>query len=225
MRRPRRDGGEPSELESLATARLLGVDAPARRPRRAGVRRRDHGDRRLPAATDPGDRVPVRVRRRRAGPWRRAGRAARDGGRSHRLRAVRRAGSRSVVDLPGHVRQPVSAPPAHAGRLDVRLSGDRAQRGRVRRRRPRRAESSNPPTCPTRRWRSSSRAATARPTNWPPSRASASAARRRGWERIEAVASWVNEHLTFRYGSSSPTKDAPPMPTATAPVCVATSPT
>jgi transglutaminase-like putative cysteine protease len=29
-----------------------------------------------------------------------------------------------------------------------------------------------------------------------------------GWRRIEAIAGWVNRHLTFAYGSSSPTKSA-----------------
>jgi transglutaminase-like putative cysteine protease len=33
-------------------------------------------------------------------------------------------------------------------------------------------------------------------------------ARDRGWARVEDVAGWVNEHLTFAYGSSSPTKTA-----------------
>src|SRR4029079_6179354 len=29
-----------------------------------------------------------------------------------------------------------------------------------------------------------------------------------GWGRVESVAGWANEHVTFRYGSSSPTKTA-----------------
>ena len=31
---------------------------------------------------------------------------------------------------------------------------------------------------------------------------------RPGWERVDAMATWVNEHVVFAYGSSSPTKDA-----------------
>ena len=30
----------------------------------------------------------------------------------------------------------------------------------------------------------------------------------RGWGRVESIVSWAHEHLTFRYGSSSPTKTA-----------------
>ena len=29
-----------------------------------------------------------------------------------------------------------------------------------------------------------------------------------GWQRVDAIAAWTNSHLTFAYGSSSPTKTA-----------------
>ena len=68
--------------------------------------------------------------------------------------------------------------------------------------------SDRPPSCPTTRWCSCCRA------GYCPSDELAAAALERfgsvapGWGRAAAIAEWVHDHVTFAYGSSSPTKTA-----------------
>ena len=114
----------------------------------------------------------------------------------------------TTLDLSRRVRQPVPAAGAAGGPRHVLVP----------RRRSRTTPGSTPSTpapsrrprgcCPTTCWGSSSRAASARPTSWHRWRGSASARSTRGWARVESIVSWVNEHLTFRYGASSPTMSA-----------------
>ena len=112
-------------------------------------------------------------------------------------------------DLQRRLREPL---PAHdvAGGHARRSPIERAvtQRRRVRRRRPRRLRGRRRRAARRRRWRSSSRAASARPTSWRRWPASASDRRRPAGPGSTPSPAWTNEHLTFAYGSSSPTKTA-----------------